>query len=96
MTLLMVFENAELQSYYETFALASFHFSCELTLWFVALQTAVAVGEELDDKLPHHEYYEYFGPDYTLHIAPSNMANQNSRKEIDNLRLAFYFATQGV
>jgi hypothetical protein len=49
----------------------------------------VAVGEELDDKLPHHEYYEYFGPDYTLHIPPSNMANQNSRQEIDNLRLTF-------
>ncbi|KAG0611631.1 hypothetical protein M758_7G153800 [Ceratodon purpureus] len=50
-------------------------------------ETAVAVGEELDDKLPHHEYYEYFGPDYTLHVAPSNMANQNSKKDLDNLRL---------
>lgn len=57
--------------------------------WFGALQTAVAVGEELDDKLPHHEYYEYFGPDYSLHVAPSNMANQNSKKDLDNLRLAF-------
>uniref|UniRef100_A0A7I4AMP3 Histone deacetylase n=1 Tax=Physcomitrium patens TaxID=3218 RepID=A0A7I4AMP3_PHYPA len=49
--------------------------------------TAVAVGEELDDRLPHHEYYEYFGPDYSLHVAPSNMANQNSKKDIDNLRM---------
>jgi hypothetical protein len=60
-----------------------------MTVLFVALQTAVAVGEELDDKLPHHEYYEYFGPDYTLHVPPSNMANQNSRKDLDNLRSAF-------
>ncbi|XP_024393389.1 histone deacetylase 19 isoform X2 [Physcomitrium patens] len=50
-------------------------------------ETAVAVGEELDDRLPHHEYYEYFGPDYSLHVAPSNMANQNSKKDIDNLRM---------
>lgn len=50
-------------------------------------ETAVAVGEELDDKLPHHEYYEYFGPDYSLHVAPSNMANQNSKKDLDNLRM---------
>ncbi|KAG0603086.1 hypothetical protein M758_10G065400 [Ceratodon purpureus] len=49
-------------------------------------ETAVAVGEELDDNLPQHEYYEYFGPDYTLHVAPSNMANQNSKQEIDSLR----------
>jgi hypothetical protein len=50
------------------------------------IQTAVAVGEELDDKLPRHEYYEYFGPDFTLHVTPSNMANQNSKRNLNNLR----------
>lgn len=49
-------------------------------------ETAVAVGEELDDKLPSHEYYEYFGPDFTLHVTPSNMANQNSKRNLNNLR----------
>jgi len=46
----------------------------------------VAVGEELDDKLPFHEYYEYFGPDYNLHVPPSNMQNQNVKRDLDNLR----------
>ncbi|KAL9274412.1 Histone deacetylase 6-like protein [Drosera capensis] len=32
------------------------------------LPTAVAVGVERDNKLPYDEYYEYFGPDYNLHI----------------------------
>lgn len=49
-------------------------------------ETAVAVGEELDDKLPFHEYYEYFGPDYNLHVPPSNMQNQNVKRDLDNLR----------
>lgn len=41
---------------------------------------------EVDDNMPQHEYYEYFGPDYTLHVAPSNMENKNSRQLLENIR----------
>ncbi|KAL9275043.1 Histone deacetylase 19-like protein [Drosera capensis] len=50
------------------------------------LQTGVALGIELDDKMPQHEYYEYFGPDYTLHVAPSNMENNNSKQLLEEIR----------
>lgn len=50
------------------------------------VQTGVALGIELDDKMPQHEYYEYFGPDYALHVAPSNMENKNSRHLLDEIR----------
>lgn len=36
--------------------------------------------------MPEHEYYEYFGPDYTLHVAPSNMENKNSRQMLEEIR----------
>lgn len=49
-------------------------------------QTGVALGTELEDKMPQHEYYEYFGPDYTLHVAPSNMENKNSRQILDDIK----------
>lgn len=49
-------------------------------------QTGVALGIEVDDKMPQHEYYEYFGPDYNLHVAPSNMENKNSRQLLDEIR----------
>lgn len=49
-------------------------------------ETAVAVGIEPDNKLPYNEYYEYFGPDYTLHVEPSNMENQNSPKDLEKIR----------
>lgn len=49
-------------------------------------QTGVAVGMDLEDKMPYNEYYEYFGPDYTLHVTPSNMENQNSRAYLDTIR----------
>ncbi|XP_010248619.1 PREDICTED: histone deacetylase 6 isoform X1 [Nelumbo nucifera] len=49
-------------------------------------ETAVAVGVEPENKLPYNEYYEYFGPDYTLHVEPSNMENQNSSKDLEKMR----------
>jgi histone deacetylase 1/2 len=36
--------------------------------------------------MPVNEYYEYFGPDYTLHVAPSNMENKNTRNQLDDIR----------
>lgn len=61
---------------------------CSLIIKFLLIvdQTSVALGIELDDKMPQHEYYEYFGPDYTLHVAPSNMENKNSRHLLDEIR----------
>lgn len=49
-------------------------------------QTGVALGIELLDKMPQHEYYEYFGPEYTLHVAPSNMENKNSRQLLEEIK----------
>ncbi|XP_042513443.1 histone deacetylase 6 [Macadamia integrifolia] len=49
-------------------------------------ETAVAVGVEPENKLPYNEYYEYFGPDYTLHVEPSSMENQNSPKDLEKMR----------
>jgi histone deacetylase 1/2 len=49
-------------------------------------QTAVAVGVEPDNKLPYNEYFEYFGPDYTLHVDPSPMENLNTPKDMERIR----------
>ncbi|KAL2553132.1 Histone deacetylase 19 [Forsythia ovata] len=50
-------------------------------------ETGVALATEIDNKLPLHEYIEYFGPDYTLHVAPCNMENKNSHDFLDKVRV---------
>jgi len=35
--------------------------------------------------IPYNEYFEYYGPTYKLLVEPSNMENQNSRKDLDRL-----------
>lgn len=59
----------------------------KITLMLFFEQTGVALGVEIEDKMPQHEYYEYFGPDYTLHVAPSNMENKNSRQLLDEIKI---------
>ncbi|XP_074563122.1 histone deacetylase 19-like [Curcuma longa] len=46
-------------------------------------ETGVALGVELDDEMPNHEYIGYFGPEFTIHAVPSNMENKNSRRSLD-------------
>jgi len=44
-----------------------------------AYETAVLLGQEIDDDIPINDYYEYLGPDHKLHLQPANMVNANSQ-----------------
>ena len=49
-------------------------------------ETAVALDQDIPNELPYNDYFEYFGPDFKLHIAPSNMSNQNTSEYMDKIR----------
>ena len=49
-------------------------------------ETAVALGVEVPNELPYNDYFEYFGPDFKLHISPSNMCNQNTSEYVDKIK----------
>lgn len=53
---------------------------------FSLVQTGVALHVEVTDKMPDHEYLGYYGPDYNIHVATSNMENKNSRKSLDDIK----------
>jgi len=38
-------------------------------------------------QLPYNDYFEYFGPDFRLHINPSNMDNQNSPEYLEKCKM---------
>jgi len=58
-------------------------------------ETAIALDAEVANELPYNDYFEYFGPDFKLHISSSNMQNQNgteylakiSQRLFENLRM---------
>ncbi|XP_020619493.1 histone deacetylase 1-like [Orbicella faveolata] len=49
-------------------------------------ETAVALDSDIANELPYNDYFEYFGPDFKLHISPSNMANQNTTDYLEKIK----------
>uniref|UniRef100_A0A8C5K240 Histone deacetylase 1 n=1 Tax=Jaculus jaculus TaxID=51337 RepID=A0A8C5K240_JACJA len=50
------------------------------------LGIAVALDTEIPNELPYNDYFEYFGPDFKLHISPSNMTNQNTNEYLEKIK----------
>ncbi|KAG7265350.1 hypothetical protein CRUP_027075 [Coryphaenoides rupestris] len=49
-------------------------------------ETAVALDCAIPNELPYNDYFEYFGPDFKLHISPSNMTNQNTGEYLEKIK----------
>ncbi len=41
-------------------------------------------------ELPYNDYFEYFGPDFKLHISPTNMTNQNTRDYLNKIKARLF------
>ncbi|KAL8583786.1 Histone deacetylase 2 [Nucella lapillus] len=53
-------------------------------------ETSIALGVEVANELPYNDYFEYYGPDFKLHISPSNMANQNTAEYMDKIKTRLF------
>ena len=45
-----------------------------------AYETSIALGIEIPNDIPKHDFYDYFCPEYKLHMSISNMENKNTNK----------------
>lgn len=48
-------------------------------------ETSVALGTQLDNTIPEHEYSTYFYPENQLQTQVSNMENMNKKNETEEL-----------
>lgn len=53
-------------------------------------ETSIALNVDVANELPYNDYFEYYGPDFKLHISPSNMANQNTPEYLDKIRTRLF------
>lgn len=53
-------------------------------------ETSVALDTDIPNELPYNDYFEYFGPDFKLHISPSNMSNTNSGEYLDKIKTRLF------
>lgn len=49
-------------------------------------ETSIALGVEIANILPYNDYFEYFGPDFNLHITQSNDTNQNDAEYLEKIK----------
>ncbi len=47
--------------------------------------TGSCLNEILDNDVPEHDYFSYYGPDFTLETWPGNRTNKNSEKYLDSI-----------
>lgn len=47
--------------------------------------TSLACGMKLDVNIPDNRFFDQYGPDFTLSVDPSLMANENSKEMCDDL-----------
>jgi histone deacetylase 1/2 len=53
-------------------------------------ETAVLLGVDVKDALPYNDYFEYYGPDYRLHMPVSNMENLNTSEDLDKVKVQLF------
>jgi histone deacetylase 1/2 len=49
-------------------------------------ETAVLLDTPIKDTLPYNDYFDYYGPEYRLHLPVSNMENQNSARYLEGVK----------
>jgi len=55
-----------------------------------AYETGIVLDQQMPDEIPFNEYYEYYGPDFQLHITPGNMENLNNQRYLEKHKIALF------
>lgn len=50
-------------------------------------ETSLALDINIPNNLPYSDYFEFFAPEYQLHLTPSAFPNQNSKEYLDKIRV---------
>lgn len=50
-------------------------------------ETAVLLGEELNNSIPYNDYFQYYAPDYNLHLTPNpELKDYNARGRLEDVK----------
>lgn len=48
-------------------------------------ETSVLLNVPISNDLPYNDFFEYYAPDFKLHLTPSNMENMNKREHLEGI-----------
>ena len=65
---------------------------CVIMMWVCTCARSLYVlVNTVHAELPYNDYLEHYGPEYTLHITPSNMENQNSKDYLEKVKYVYVY-----
>lgn len=53
-------------------------------------ETATVLGMDISNDLPYNDYFEYFSPDFKLHIPPSSQNNLNTPEYLEATKMRLF------
>lgn len=69
----------------------------------ISNSTASFLGLTLDlrhelhcSDIPYNDFFQYYGPDYCLHLQPSEMVNKNDRDYLEEVKCAFLMSDEAL
>ena len=51
-----------------------------------AYETSVLLGKGIPNEVPYNDYFEYYAPDYKLHLTPEPRENMNTEASLNSVR----------
>jgi len=52
-----------------------------------AYETSVLLDTEIPDEIPYNDYFEYYAPDFRLHLTPEPRENLNTDASLESVRI---------
>lgn len=53
--------------------------------WTYETAVLLGMGDSIPNELPYNDFYEYYAPDFKLHLTPSSAENLNKRETLENI-----------
>ena len=74
-----------------------YYFLCNYFLRCWTYETSVLLNTEISNDLPYNDFFEYYAPDFKLHLTPSpTMENHNSIESLQVFGLKSYICACGL
>lgn len=51
-----------------------------------AYETSVVLDMNIANNIPYNEFFQYYGPDFKLHLTPSEIPNLNTREDLEKTK----------
>lgn len=61
-----------------------------------AYETSVLLDQSIPDEIPYNDYYEYYAPDFKLHLQPEPRENLNTESSLEKVRVGLLTQLQGL